>query len=636
MFRRCLTVLLPLLFAYAAAAAEQSFPVHRVVGNVYYVGSDALATYLITTPEGHILINSGFEETVSLIQASVESLGFKMTDVKILLESHAHSDHVAGHARLQQLTGAKVYVMRGDHSVIASGGQGQYLYTDSRWTPCKVDRVLDDGDEVKLGGEKLVAHSTPGHTLGCTTWAWQATDGGKKYDVVVIGSPNVNPGYRLVRNKDYPQIASDFARTFAVLKKLPCDIFLGAHGEYYAMRAKYDRLKKAEGNPFVDPKGYQAYVAEKGQVFLAKLADQRAEEAKGIITALQPYIDRQELAGAVTLVADKNQILSHTVVGFSDIAKKQPMRPDSLFWIASQSKPITAVALMILVDEGKVKVDDAVEKYLPEFRGQMVVGEKDGDHVLLKKPKRPITVRDVLSHTSGLPFSSPLEQPTLDRLPLADRVRSYAMLPLDFEPGTKYKYSNAGINTAGRIIEVVSGMSFERFLDERLLRPLGMNDTTFWPNDAQVARIAKSYKPGASGSGLEETTVSQLQYPLTDRASRFPMPAGGLFSSATDLAKFYQMLAGGGQLNGRRYLSEEAVKQMTSRQTPADLSDNYGFGFSTGGDRIGHGGAYSTNSDIDTKSGLIFIWLVQHAGFPGKGGESQEAFRRAVLESIAK
>lgn len=636
MFRRSLTVLLLLLFAYAAAAAEQPFPAHRVVGNVYYVGSDALATYLITTPEGHILINSGFEETVPLIQASVESLGFKMTDVKILLESHAHSDHVAGHARLQQITGAKVYVMRGDHSVIASGGQGQYLYTDSRWTPCKVDRVLDDGEEVKLGGETLVAHSTPGHTLGCTTWAWQATDGGKKYNVVVIGSPNVNPGYRLVRNKDYPQIASDFARTFAVLKKLPCDIFLGAHGEYYGMRAKYDRLKKGDGNPFIDSKGYQAYVAEKEQVYLAKLAEQRTEEAKGIREALQPYIDRQELAGAVTLVADKNQVLSHGAVGYADIAKKQTMQPDSLFWIASQSKPITAVALMMLVDEGKVKVDDAVEKFLPEFRGQMVVAAKDRDPVVLKTPKRPITVKDILSHTSGLPFSSPLEKPTLDRLPLADRVRSYAKLPLDFEPGTKYKYSNAGINTAGRIIEVVSGMSFEQFLDERLLKPLGMNDTTFWPNEAQAARIAKSYKPGANGSGLEETTISQLQYPLTDRVDRFPMPAGGLFSSATDLAKFYQMMAGGGQLNGRRYLSEDAIKQMTSRQTPPDLSDNYGFGFSTGGDRIGHGGAYSTNSYIDIKNGLIFIWLVQHAGFPGKGGESQEAFRRAVIDSVAK
>ena len=371
-------------------------------------------------------------------------------------------------------------------------------------------------------------------------------------------------------------------------------------------------------------------------MFRAKLAEQRAEEAKGIAAALQPFIDRQELAGAVTLVADKNSVLTHGAVGFSDIAKKEPMRPDSLFWIASQSKPITAAAVMMLVDEGKVNVDDAVEKYLPEFRGQMVVAEKDGDHVLLKKPKRPITVKEVLSHTSGLPFRSPLEEPTLDRLPLADRVRSYAMTPLDSEPGTKYKYSNAGINTAGRIIEVVSRMSFEQFLDERLCKPLGMNDTTFWPSEAQASRIAKSFKPAANGNGLEETTVGQLQYPLTDRVNRYPMPAGGLFSSAADLAKFYQMIAGGGELAGRRVLSAAAVKQMTSRQTPADLPDNYGFGFSTGGDRIGHGGAYSTNSYLDTKNGLIFIWLVQHAGFPGKGGESQEAFRRAALEGFGK
>jgi metallo-beta-lactamase class B len=275
---RSLSALLPLLWCFAATADEQPYPAHKVVGNVYYVGSEALATYLITTPEGHILINSGFEETVPLIRSSVESLGFKMKDVKIILASHAHSDHVAGHARLQELTGAKVFVMKGDDEVISSGGKGQYLYTDSRWTPCKVDRVLADGEEVTLGGETLGAHSTPGHTAGCTTWAWQAKDGGKKYDVVVIGSPNVNPGYKLVENKDYPKIADDFAKTFAVLKKLPCDVFLGAHGEYYGMKAKYDRIKKADANPFIDPTGYQAYVAEKEKVFLSKLAEQKGSK----------------------------------------------------------------------------------------------------------------------------------------------------------------------------------------------------------------------------------------------------------------------------------------------------------------------------------------------------------------------
>lgn len=254
---------------------HEPFPAHQVIGNVYYVGSKDLASYLITTPAGHILINSGFERTVPLIQKSVESLGFKMTDVKILLASHAHSDHVAGHALLQKITGAKVYVMRGDDQVIASGGKGQYLYTKDRWQPCQVHRVLEDGAEVKLGGMTLIARHTPGHTRGCTTWTWQVEDGGKKYHVVVIGSPNVNPGYQLVNNKDYPEIAKDFEKTFAVLKSLPCDVFLGAHGGYYGMVERHALLLKGRKDAFVNPEGYKDYVALKARTFRAKLAEQR-------------------------------------------------------------------------------------------------------------------------------------------------------------------------------------------------------------------------------------------------------------------------------------------------------------------------------------------------------------------------
>ena len=214
-----------------SARAEEALPAHKVMGNVYYVGSKALATYLITNQEGHILINSGFEETVPLIRASVESLGFKMRDIKYILASHAHSDHVAGHALLKELTGAKVCVMSGDDKVISSGGVGQYHYPDSRWTPCPVDQVLNDGDEIKLGRDILTARRTPGHTRGCTTWTWKVMDGNEQRLVVVIGSPNVNPGYRLVDNKEYPEIAADYEKTFEVLKSLPCDVFLGAHGE---------------------------------------------------------------------------------------------------------------------------------------------------------------------------------------------------------------------------------------------------------------------------------------------------------------------------------------------------------------------------------------------------------------------
>jgi metallo-beta-lactamase class B len=259
---------------------RDAFPAHRVIGNVYYVGSKDLASYLITTEEGHVLINSGFGETVPLIRAGVESLGFKMRDIKILLASHAHSDHVAGHALARELTGAKVYVMRGDDRVIASGGEGQYLYTRSRWKPCAVDRVLEDGDEVKLGGVTLVARRTPGHTRGCTTWTWKVTEGVKTYDVVVIGSPNVNPGYRLVGNKDYPEISADFASTFQILRALPCDIFLGAHGGYYGMIQKYEKAKSgAASNPFIDPEGYRAFVEEKEKAFRDTLAAQRATKS---------------------------------------------------------------------------------------------------------------------------------------------------------------------------------------------------------------------------------------------------------------------------------------------------------------------------------------------------------------------
>jgi CubicO group peptidase (beta-lactamase class C family) len=328
-------------------------------------------------------------------------------------------------------------------------------------------------------------------------------------------------------------------------------------------------------------------------------------------------------------------VLSLEAVGFADVAARKPMTTDALFWIASQSKPITATALMMLVDEERVKLDDPVERHLPEFKGQWLAAEKDADHVLLKKPRRPITVRDVLSHTSGMPFRSAMEEPTLDRLPLADAVRSYAMTPLQSEPGTKYQYSNAGINTAGRIIEVVSGTPYEDFLDKRLFGPLGMKDTTFRPDAGQIRRLAKSYRPGAGGTGLEETTITQLRYPLDDR-SRQPMPAGGLFSTAADLARFCRMVLSGGTLDGKRYLSEAAAAQMTSKQTPEAIKEGYGLGWAVGGGTFGHGGAYATDMTIDPRRGLVTVFLVQHAGFPGGGGKSRAAFRQAALEAFGK
>jgi CubicO group peptidase (beta-lactamase class C family) len=360
-----------------------------------------------------------------------------------------------------------------------------------------------------------------------------------------------------------------------------------------------------------------------------------AESSQKIADALQPFVDSHSLAGAVALVATTNDILSVNCVGYSDVGEKKPMRPDSMFWIASQSKSMTAAAFMMLVDEGKVNVDDPVEKYLPEFKGQMLIAERNGDRLVLKKPSHPILVREVLSHTSGLPFTSRPEEPTLDGYPLREAVMSYAMSPLEFEPGTKYSYANAGINTAARIIEVVTGMPYEEFMHQHLFKPLGMKDTTFWPTESQVRRIAKSYKPNAAKNDLEEINISQLHYPLSDRSVRYPMPAGGLFSTAHDVARFCQMILNGGALDGKRYLSEKAVKTMTSKQTGDAVTESYGFGWSAGSDWTGHGGAESTNMEINRKHGLIFIWMVQHSGFPKDGGKSRDAFKQAAIAEFA-
>jgi len=280
-FLRCLMVMLgfaSVAFAQVSPDWIEPFPPHRVVGNIYYVGSKGLASYLITTPQGHILINSSLEASVPLIQASVEKLGFQFGDVKILLISHAHWDHCAGSARVKELTGATYMVMDADVATIESGGKTDFQYGNSPenlYKSGKVDHVLHDGEEVKLGGVVLVAHKTPGHTRGCTTWTMKVPaspgDGdGKNLDVVIVGSPNVNPGYKLVNNAAYPQIAQDYEQMFRVLKGLPCDVFLGAHGAYYGMEEKFARVKEGAANPFVDPEGYKTFVAEKEQEFRAE------------------------------------------------------------------------------------------------------------------------------------------------------------------------------------------------------------------------------------------------------------------------------------------------------------------------------------------------------------------------------
>jgi metallo-beta-lactamase class B len=258
---------------------SEPFPPHRMVGNIYYVGSRGLASYLITTPAGHILINSNLKTSVPLIRSNVEKLGFRFTDVKILLISHAHFDHDGGGAEVKKLTGAQYMVMDGDVGVVESGGKSDFQYGEDptlSYPATKVDRVLHDGDEVKLGDTMLTAYKTAGHTRGCTTWSLKVREADKTYNVVIVGSPNVNEGYKLVNNRTYPEIADDYARGFRALKSLPCDVFLGAHGSYYGMEAKYAKLSAGGTNPFIDPEGYKNYVADREQAFTEELRKQSA------------------------------------------------------------------------------------------------------------------------------------------------------------------------------------------------------------------------------------------------------------------------------------------------------------------------------------------------------------------------
>jgi len=263
------------------------FPAYKIIGNVYFVGTQDLGIFLVTTPQGNILINTGMEENVPLIQQSVEKLGFRFADTRILLIGQAHFDHDAGNAKVKELTGAKYMVMDADVPVVESGGKADFYYNDSSDLPAdqralihypaaKVDRVLHDGDIVKLGGTVLTAHLTPGHTKGCTTWTMRVQDGGENYDVVIVGGVSANTGYEFFNNAKYPKMAADFEKTFRVLKSLPCDVFLGAHGGYYDMEAKYARLKDGGVNPFIDPDGYKSFVEEHEQIFLAELERQRA------------------------------------------------------------------------------------------------------------------------------------------------------------------------------------------------------------------------------------------------------------------------------------------------------------------------------------------------------------------------
>jgi metallo-beta-lactamase class B len=273
-------VLVAMLAGIASVAAQgepgwrQPFDPVRLVGNIYYVGTRGLSSFLIVTPEGGILIDSGEPESVPFIRASVEKLGFRMSSIRILLAGHAHVDHVGGHAEMKRLTGARVMMMRADREALESGVDRSPL-GGTGWAPVHVDRVLDDRETVSLGGTTLTAHLTPGHTQGCTTWTTDASQDGRRYRVAIVCSVTINEGVHLVGNARVPAIAQHYAGAFGVLRGLTPDVFVTEHPGAFALEDKAGRAKTGAANPFVDPEGYRRFVDRSEQTYLTQLRQEQ-------------------------------------------------------------------------------------------------------------------------------------------------------------------------------------------------------------------------------------------------------------------------------------------------------------------------------------------------------------------------
>jgi len=331
-----------------------------------------------------------------------------------------------------------------------------------------------------------------------------------------------------------------------------------------------------------------------------------------VTAAMQPYLDSYKLAGIIGIVADKSgKVHYKNLLGCSDVEAKKPISEDNVFWIASMTKMFAGASIMMLVDEGKVSLDDPVTKFIPQLEKWMVVEEKDPSHVLLKPLVRPVTVRHILSHTSGLAGLSELQQVTgSDSTPLKARALSSVTGPLQSQPGEKYAYGNQGMNIAARIVEIVSGTPYEEFLQKRFFDPLGMTETTFWPSDAQIARLAGAYGPNKEKNGYARGGVGFLTKPYSDRIHRFPEAGGGLFSTTHDIFRYGLMLANDGELDGKRYLSHAAMDELRKEQT-GTTKVNYSLGYHLRNGMFGHDGAYGTDLSVNPATGMVAIFMVQ-------------------------
>lgn len=342
------------------------------------------------------------------------------------------------------------------------------------------------------------------------------------------------------------------------------------------------------------------------------IADPLPPASPEIAAAMQSYLDDHNLAGIIGIVADKEgKVHYKNLIGHADVEARKPISEDSVFWIASMTKMFTGASIMMLVDEGKVSLDDPVTKFIPQLDKWMAVQERDKNHVMLVPLVRPVTIRHLLSHTSGLTGISELQQATgADSTPLKVRALASVTGPLQSQPGEKYTYGNQGMNLAARVVEIASGMAYEDFLQARFFDPLGMAETTFWPNEAQVARLANAYGPNKDKSGYIKGDIHFLTKPYRDHFHRFPEAGGGLFSTAHDILRYGLLLANNGELDGKRYLSPAAMDQLRKEQT-STTKVNYSLGYHLRNGMFGHDGAYGTDLSVNPETGMIAIFLVQ-------------------------
>lgn len=370
-------------------------------------------------------------------------------------------------------------------------------------------------------------------------------------------------------------------------------------------------------------------------VIASAASESQPTASSEVATAMQPYLDSYKMAGIIGLIADKNgKVVYKNLMGYADVEAKKPISEDNIFWVASMTKMFAGASIMMLVDEGKVSLDDPVTKFIPQLSKWMVVTEKDTNHVLLTPLIRPVTIRHVLSHTSGLTGQSELQQMTApDATPLKARALSSVTGPLQWQPGDKYQYGNQGMNIAARVVEIVSGMAYEDFLQKRFFDPLGMTETTFWPSDAQIARLANAYGPNKEKSGYAKGDIFFLTKPYSDRIHRFPEAGGGLFSTTHDILRYGMMLANNGELEGKRYLSPAAMDELRKEQTGA-TKVNYSLGYHLRNGMFGHDGAYGTDLSVNPKTGMIAVFMVQCTS--GDQWAARDLFLKTATEVFGK